>query len=433
MPIDKYTSVYGKWVAIFSLFMLAVFFHANAAVSPPIESGVVVSGAPPTGSQISCDDFKSASSNALKNHLSIVSEFMGKTEKAMQSVVNNSCITALSMLNFDLSSLIPDFNLFGIILQTALSKFTQFLTAKVCDAVNNVVGDWNNIIGAVSGNWSVNSAIENWGNGVVQTFPIGTGGSGISSGGGGSSIDLITPGDKTGTQCVTTNMGKVCTDGSINGTGPGAGGGSTGPYPGGSTGTGGGASTGPGGSTTGPGGGSSTGPGNGGLEGGGGTTIDTPVDTGTSGVTKPPEPGTPGINGAQVGAYYGRLKMECSIKNDEYYREREQYNNDIAVGKTPRLTKKELTDLYMAAYYACGDAEVFYGRYAGYLSGATPPPAVGSAPSSFTKSAPTSGGSKSQGGAGYVYGQESVNNGNAISVYGQDQKSSSGFSLPVRK
>ena len=147
-----------------------------------------------------CKVFNDAASNAMKNHLSLIDRFMLSAEKSMQKAIQNSCISALARLNFDLSSLIPDFNIFGVVLDRAIQAFATFLTNKVCDVVSNTVGDWNNIVAGLALNWNFNSAIERWGDDVINSFVGGSGGSGISGSGGGST-SIVTPGPG-GRQCV---------------------------------------------------------------------------------------------------------------------------------------------------------------------------------------------------------------------------------------
>lgn len=144
-----------------------------------------------------CQAMSSGASSALKNRLGLTRDFYQETEKSMKAAVNMSCISAMSLLNFDLSSLIPDFNVFSMLLQAAIDRFVKIITDKVCDALGSIVGDWNQIIGSINDSLDIVSAVERWGNGVPQEFDFGGGGS-FGSNKPVRPIDLIGAGGSTG-------------------------------------------------------------------------------------------------------------------------------------------------------------------------------------------------------------------------------------------
>lgn len=162
-----------------------------------------------------CSIYKTAASSAMQNNLAMLDKFMSAAEKSMQRAVTNSCISSLAMLNINLANLIPDFNFFGQLLNLALQKFTSYLTSKVCEAVANVVGDWNEMVSNVNTNLNINSSVERWGYDVVQTFPGGTGGTGVGKGNSDATVEIIDPNAPKPTQCIDNNFGQICSDGSI--------------------------------------------------------------------------------------------------------------------------------------------------------------------------------------------------------------------------
>lgn len=189
-----------------------------------------------TSTAADCTVFNDASAAAMKNQMNILDKFMTVAQKGMQKAVKNSCISALSNLDFNLSSLIPDFNLFGMLLEAAINKFTSYITSQICEAIYSVVGEWNGIMGEIKKEWNVNSAFEQWGNDVLMEIPggstgFGSGGAGSTSSGTYSIYSGSSPmegsGSSTGTgtgtgssssskTCVETLAGTVCTDGSTS-------------------------------------------------------------------------------------------------------------------------------------------------------------------------------------------------------------------------
>lgn len=196
-------------ITVVGLFLALV--QANYSIAAPAKESVT------TYPQMDeeCNIYKTAASAAMQNNLAMLDKFMSAAEKSMQRAVTNSCISSLAMLNLNLANLIPDFNFFGQLLNIALQKFTSYLTSKVCEAVNNVVGDWNEIVSAVGSGINVNSAVERWGYDVVQTYPGGTGGTGVGKGNNNATVELIDPGAQKPTQCITNDFGQICTDGTI--------------------------------------------------------------------------------------------------------------------------------------------------------------------------------------------------------------------------
>lgn len=144
-----------------------------------------------------CQAMSAGASDALKNRLGMTREFYQSTEKSMKAAVNMSCISAMSLLNFDFGSLIPDFNIFSMLLQAAIDRFVKIITDKVCDALGSIVGDWNQIIGSINNSLDLAGALERWGTGVPQEFDFGGGGS-FGNNKPTKPIDLIGAGGSTG-------------------------------------------------------------------------------------------------------------------------------------------------------------------------------------------------------------------------------------------
>jgi hypothetical protein len=251
-----------------------------------------------------CKVFNAAVTTAMQNHMSLVDRFMSSAQKGMDKAMNNSCLSAIQMLNFNLSSLIPDFNIFGKILELAIEKFTQYLTSQVCQAINSVIGDWNNIVSQLTVDWNVNSQIEKWGNDVVMSVPGGSSSLLTPGSSGGGLVNLIDPNQTTGSgssgsNCIETLAGKSCTDGSL-----------TPPSNGNS--------------------GSSSGSGS----------LD---NTGT-------------VNGSQVGAEYERMKASCAEAQSTWL------NYIAGDASLTQIENKRLDALSV-----CKTAQSYYSQYQSYL------------------------------------------------------------------
>lgn len=175
-PRNKFRATAIAGAVAVSLMMGAV----TAAIANQ-DSGIQQGGAQ-TATQ-ECQMMNSAVSNAVKNQMSIVDMFMNSAEKNMSRVMNNSCLSALQMLNFNLAALIPDFSIFGALLDAAINKVVTYLTDQVCQAINSTIGDWNQIVNDLKVDFNVNSQLESWADGVLMEVP------------GGNSPSLTTPKD----------------------------------------------------------------------------------------------------------------------------------------------------------------------------------------------------------------------------------------------
>lgn len=177
-----------------------------------------------------CRMIDTAVSNAVKNQLSIVDMFMKTAEKNANRIMNNSCLSALQMLDFNLAGLIPDFSLLGAALDAAINKIVTYLTDQVCEAINSQIGNWNEIVNGLALDWNANSQLESWANDVVMQIP---GGSAPVLNGNYSGVVNTTPitdlGNTTApVTCKNAGDYDLCSDGTTRPASGGNSGGSTG-------------------------------------------------------------------------------------------------------------------------------------------------------------------------------------------------------------
>lgn len=171
-----------------------------------------------------CAAFKGAAEAAMRNQLTIVNSFMSGASSQMQAAVskNNSCIGNLSMLDFDLSKLIPDFGLLGTLLQTAISRIVDGVINRACNALSDVIGKPGDLWNGIIGNININNQFQGWANGIDYSLPRSpsSGGSGGGAVVGGGTAPVTAPVGSTPVNCIQTMAGQVCTDGSTSGSGP---------------------------------------------------------------------------------------------------------------------------------------------------------------------------------------------------------------------
>ena len=170
--------------------------------------------------QAECNAFKAATEAAMKNQLMIVNSFMSSANSTMQSAVSkkNSCIGALAILDFDLSKLVPDFGLLGMLLNTAINRIVTGVINRACAALTDVMNKpseiWNSIIGGIN----INDQFQNWASGINYGLPGGVGSSGGGNWAGaqpGAVVDpwagATAPGSTGNSVCTFGPNGMNCT------------------------------------------------------------------------------------------------------------------------------------------------------------------------------------------------------------------------------
>lgn len=164
-----------------------------------------------------CNSFKSASQTAMQNQLSIVNQFMSAASGQMQAAVSkkNSCIGNLALLDFDMSKLIPDFGLLGMLLNTAIDKLVNGVINRACSAISSVLDKPGEIWNSIMGTLNINGQFQDWAAGIDYKIPgVGSSGSGSGTGGGPTPTAPIGGVDGGPLNCIETVNETVCTDGS---------------------------------------------------------------------------------------------------------------------------------------------------------------------------------------------------------------------------
>lgn len=174
-----------------------------------------------SASSAECNSFKAATQNAMQNQLAVVNQFMTGAAGQMQAAVskNNSCIGNLALLDFDLSKLIPDFGLIGMLLQKAIDSLVQGVINRACAAITDALDKPGEIWNSVVGQLNISGQFQDWSRGIdykVQGLGSGSGSATGSRPAPTTPIGGITEPPKG---CVETPTGTICTDGSTSGTG----------------------------------------------------------------------------------------------------------------------------------------------------------------------------------------------------------------------
>lgn len=128
-----------------------------------------------------CVAMSEGGSTALRNRLHMNKGFFTSAESSMKRAMNQSCIMSIALLDINLSGLMPDFNLVETAMKFVVDKITKFITNKVCEPLVNMVGNWNNLVAAISLEYNANAAIDRWANSVISEFDIGSGGIGYGN------------------------------------------------------------------------------------------------------------------------------------------------------------------------------------------------------------------------------------------------------------
>lgn len=302
-----FKQIIGKKVQVAAAFVLAAVLIGGVTAAIAETDGSTQTG---TTTTQDCKVFNTAVSAAMQNHMSIVDRFFTSAQKGVKSAMNNSCLQAIQLLDLNLAGLIPDFNIFGKILDLAVEKASAYITSQVCQAVSSVIGEWNGIVGALKVDWNANTELEKWGNSVVAEVPGGnapllnSNSQGVVGSGG--SINLLDEAKKgagsTPVNCYQTLAGTVCSDGS-SGTGASSGAGTS---------------------------------------------------TGTDYASN-------SVNGAQVGAQYAQLKQACSTAQSQW-----------SSAKSSQAGVSYIERLRLSAVSTCKTAQDYYSTYQTYLSSAGP-------------------------------------------------------------
>ncbi|SFF31529.1 hypothetical protein [Paracidovorax wautersii] len=171
-----------------------------------------------SASSAECNSFRAATQNAMQNQLAVVNQFMTGAAGQMQAAVskNNSCIGNLALLDFDLSKLIPDFGLVGVLLQKAIDSLVQGVINRACAAVTDVLDKPGEIWNGVVGQLNISGQFQDWSRGMDYKVQGLGSGSGSATGGRSTPTTPIGGVSEAPKGCVETPAGTICTDGSTS-------------------------------------------------------------------------------------------------------------------------------------------------------------------------------------------------------------------------